>query len=277
MSKVIPTARRLFLSLPCALLLVFLSFFSTVAQASSKPALVGPKQYYMALGDSLAYGFQPDLSFNNGYVDDFYAELKTRGTKTLANLGCSAETTTSMINGFCTGSLLRKYPYISAQLTAGVKYLNDHKGQVSPVTLDIGANDLLPDLDAKTCIISARFQQDLQTVDTNLTQVILPRLKTALTVSGKVTGDLFVMNYYDPYQNKCPSSIQFTRTINQHLAADVQGYGKIVDVFAAFGGDASPNPNTCNYTWICSVFKDIHSKDLGYAVIAKAFEDTAGY
>jgi lysophospholipase L1-like esterase len=114
-------------------------------------------------------------------------------------------------------------------------------------------------------------------VDNNLTKVILPALKSALTVNGRVTGDLLVMNYYDPYQNRCPNTIPYIQMINQHLAADVNGYGNIVDVFSAFGGAASPNPNTCNYTWICSIFSDIHATDKGYSVIANAFEARAGY
>ena len=98
-----------------------------------------------------------------------------------------------------------------------------------------------------------------------------------MTVNGKVTGDLVMMNYYDPYQNICPNSVSYVQTINQHLANDVSGYGTIVNVFKSFGGATTPNPNICNYTWMCSVFKDIHAKDAGYSVMATAFEQAAGY
>ena len=39
----------------------------------------GPKAYYLALGDSLAYGYQPDGDVVQGYADDFYTDLQTHG------------------------------------------------------------------------------------------------------------------------------------------------------------------------------------------------------
>ena len=262
-------------------LLVFVCFSITpVAFAASHslgPGLVGPKKYYLALGDSLAFGYQPDLVWNHGYVDDFFSNLKSHGTTNEANMSCSGETSSTFINGGCPYPYLRKFPYIGAQLNAAVAYLQVHAGQVSPVTLDVGANDLLPDIDPKTCNVSSSFNADLQTLDSNLTNIILPRLKAALTVGGQVTGDLVMMNYYDPYQNICPHDVIYAQTINQHLANDASGYGIIVDVFGAFGGTPTPNKNICSYTWMCSIFKDIHATTEGYSVIANTFEQGAGY
>ncbi len=262
-------------------LLVFLCFSVTpVAFAASHslgPGLVGPKKLYLALGDSLAFGYQPNLNWNHGYVDDFFNNLKGHGTKHVANMGCPGETSNTFINGGCPYSYLRKFPYVGAQLDAAVAYLQVFAGQVSPVTLDIGANDLLPDINPKNCNVSASFNADLQTVDNNLTKIILPRLKAALTVRGQITGDLVMMNYYDPYQNICPQDVSYTQTINQHLANDANGYGIIVDVFGAFGGASTPNKHICNYTWMCSIFNDIHATSKGYSVSANTFEQGTGY
>ncbi|GER92116.1 hypothetical protein KDW_62780 [Dictyobacter vulcani] len=245
--------------------------------AATHAAPIGPKSNYLALGDSLAYGFQPNLNLNHGYGEDFYADLKNHGTSSYANMACPGETAASMINGGCTYSVLRKFPYIGNQLDAAVLYLELNAGKVSPVTLDIGANDMLPDLNKSTCTVSSTWTTDLATMDTNIRQTILPRLSAAMTVNGQRTGDLFLMNYYDPYQNLCPSLVPYVQTLNQHLAADASGYATVVDVFTPFGGAATPNPNTCNYTWMCSIFKDIHATSTGYRVIANAFEQTAGY
>src|ERR1700682_3758944 len=73
---------------------------------------------YLALGDSLAYGFHQaqfeaefpainPASFNDGYVDDFGAALKFfhPGLQVI-NDGCPGETTETMKNagpGFCAG------------------------------------------------------------------------------------------------------------------------------------------------------------------------------
>ncbi|MBO0777930.1 MAG: SGNH/GDSL hydrolase family protein [Ktedonobacteraceae bacterium] len=272
--------RRPFLvSLVFCLVVFFVATPMALASSHAPSAqLVGPKARYLALGDSLAFGFQPDLDFTDGYTNVFMADLSDHDVAHSANLGCPGETSSTFIHGGCPNPLLRKYLYVGSQLDAAVKYLNHYKGQVSPVTLDIGANDLLSQVNTKTCAVDvARFRSDLAQLDTNLTAVILPRLRTALTVDGSVTGDLALMNYYDPYQNICPATVPLVQELNQHLVRDISGYGVLVDVFSAFGGTQIPNSHICSYTWICSIFHDIHARDAGYQVIARAFEERLGY
>jgi lysophospholipase L1-like esterase len=248
------------------------------SQQTKKPSVVGPKQYYLALGDSLAFGFQPDLNFDNGYTTDFFNNLRGHGTKHIANMACPGETSVTFLNGKCPYPFLRKYPYTGSQMNAALKYLHLHAGKVSPVTLDIGANDVLGDINSNNCSINQnKFNADLATLDANLTQTILPELHAALTIKGQVTGDLILMNYYDPYQNICPKTVPAVQLVNQHLANDVSDYGSIVDVFSAFGGPHVPNHNICKYTWMCSIFTDIHATNKGYGVIAKTFEQGYGY
>jgi lysophospholipase L1-like esterase len=269
---------RIFTPLLLCLLICFVFTPVFAASVHHVRILAGPKKYYLALGDSLAFGYQPDLNFADGYASDFYSNLKMYGVTARANLGCPGETSGTFINGGCTYAYLHKYFYRGAQLNTALTYLAAHQGQVSPVTLDIGANDVLPDLNSSTCTPNvSKFAADLATLDANLKQVILPRLHSALTVNGIVSGDLVVMNYYDPYQNLCPNTLPYLEELNQHLAVDIAGYGSVVDVFSAFGGASIPNPNTCVYTWICSIFKDVHSRSLGYNVIAHAFETEMGY
>ncbi len=265
-------------SLILACLLLLLTAPAAFAAQRAGISLVGPKQRYLAIGDSLAFGYQPDLNYADGYSTDFYNNLQSHSVHSYANMGCPGETSSTFINGGCPYPFLRKYPYVGAQLNAALAYLALYKGQVSPVTFDIGANDLLPDINSSTCVVNTtKYNSDLATLDTNLTQIILPKLHNALVVSGKLTGDLLVMNYYDPYQNSCPNTVSYIQEINQHIASDVSGYGTMVDVFTAFGGATTPNKNTCSYTWICSIFKDIHATSTGYSVIASAFEKSAGY
>jgi len=165
-------------------------------------------------------------------------------------------------------------PY--TQLGAALGYLQAHTGQVSLVTLDIGANDLLKDSDITNCTILPAFTTDLATLDTNLNQIILPPLHAALMVNGHLTGKLVMMNYYDPFQNICPNLVKYTRMLNQHLAVDVQGFGAIVNVFQAFGGSDTPNPHICKLTWMCAappLGPNIHPTTRGYQVIATTFLD----
>jgi lysophospholipase L1-like esterase len=258
-------------------LFIMLSPITFTASHARNISLIGPKKYYLALGDSLAFSFQPDFDFGHGYVDYFFSNLKGHGVEHLANLGCFAETSNTFINGNCPEWFLRKYLYLGSQLKAAVNFLHTHSGQVSPVTLDIGANDLQGDIKTSNCSASSRFDLDLAKLDTNLTAIILPQLKAALTVNGKLTGDIVVMNYYDPYQNICPKMVSYIQKFNEHLANDVRGFGIIADVFNAFGGSGTPNPNICHYTWMCSFFHDIHATSKGYSVMATAFENGTGY
>ena len=275
MERLFP-ARRVFLPFPLAFVLVLLIAPTTFA--SPRLTHVGPKQRYLAMGDSLAFSYQPDLNYDDGYVDDFYSDLQSHGVSKLANLSCPGESSTTMINGGCPVPLLRKFPYLGSQLTAALSYLSQHQGQVSPVTLDIGSNDILSDINTKTCAIDTnKFASDVATFDANLTQTILPKLHNALMVNGKLTGDLIVMNYYDPYQNLCPNTVSYMQTFNQHLARDVSGFASLADVFDAFGGAKTPNSNICRYTWQCSIFNNVHATDTGYSVIASAIEGAAGY
>jgi lysophospholipase L1-like esterase len=216
----------------------------------------------------LAFGFQPDKDFTHGYVNDLFQILQREGTKDFTNLGCPGETSTTFIHGgICS----------SSQLTAAVAFLQKNAGKVSPVTLDIGANDVLTkdNFDLSTCTVNeSGFNAALAGLDTNLTGTILPELLSALTVKGRATGSIVMMNYYDPFQNACPKTMSYIQTFNQHLANDVSGFGTIVDVFGAFGGATTPNPNICTYTWMCTpppLGPDIHPTDQGYSIVANTF------
>ncbi len=243
-------------------------------QSSSR---VRPKPYYLALGNSLAFGIQANGDYDHGYVADLFQDVQHEGVQAMANMACPGETSVTFRTGQCPLSQLRKYPYTGPQLTAALAFLQAHRGQVSPVTFDIGANDVLPDINPSTCQVDInKFQADLATLDSNLKGTILPQLHDALTVNGYSTGDLVMMNYYDPYQNLCPHSVPLIHMLNQHLANDVHGFGVIVNVFDAFGGAKVPNRNICVYTWICTpppLGPNIHATDKGYQVIAHTFED----
>ncbi|HXX79725.1 MAG TPA: SGNH/GDSL hydrolase family protein [Ktedonobacteraceae bacterium] len=264
--------RRLVVSGTLIVLMFFAFVPATMAASShnSQPQWSsGLKQHYLALGDSLAFGYQPNGDFTHGYVNDLFQKLYQAGVKDYLNLGCPGETSSTLIHGgIC------QYSQYKSQLKAAVAYLRANAGKVSPVTLDIGANDMLNqnNFNPMTCTVNqAGFWSSLATLDSNLTGTILPSLKKALTVKGRVTGEIVMMNYYDPLQNLCPNSVAYSKIINRHLAADVHGFGTIVNVFQAFGGAKTPNPNICSYTWMCTAYHDIHATNKGYRVIADTF------
>lgn len=274
------------LAVACTLALAFAfsTFFIPQAHAAS---LVGPKANYLALGDSLGFGFQPNGDFNHGYADDFFSNLKSHGTTTLENLSCSGETTVTMINGNCLDKIQNKVRYNGGQLAAAVNFINSHKGQVSPVTLDVGADNFLTHNDVNTnnspnCTVNQNgFNSDLAQMDSDLKNTILPQLVSALTVNGQQTGDIIIPNYYDPEQNLCPNLVSLSQEINSHIAADASGFNiTMVDIFTAFGGPATPNNNIPTLTWIGSNFPldlAIHPRSVGYQLMATTIENKVGY
>ncbi len=259
--------------------------------AQARAGLVGPKQFYLALGDSLAYGYQPNFRFGLGYADDWLKEMQQSDPGlTLTNLACPGETLVTFINGKCPLHFIIKTRYRGAQFKAALKFLQGHPGQVSPVTIDIGANDFMALFDPTSCTVLTTTQgisDAIAAFDSNFTSV-LRQLKTALTDPNthQQTGDLFTMNYYDPFATTCAGHddvLSLITTLNQHLESDANSEGvPWADVFTAFGGAASPNPQLCTLTWMCrswpkNVLSRIHATRQGYTVIFQQFQALAGY
>ena len=247
----------------------------------NNPAQALAPHYYMALGDSLSFGYQPNLDFSSGFADDIFNDLHFIDVSGIVNYACAGETTDTFIHGGCVGRFAHHGSYTGAQLTAAVDFLKKeaNRGHVSPITLELGSNDVLPDWDPSTCAASPNVDIDLAHMDDNLTKVILPQLLDALqSRTNANNGDLHLLNYYNPYAKECPNSAQFVHTVNDHLAADAAQFKiPVVDVYAKFGGDAKMADNICSYTWICDArLHDIHPTNKGYQEIAQAVELSLG-
>jgi lysophospholipase L1-like esterase len=235
----------------------------------------------MALGDSLSFGYQPNLDFSSGFADDVFNDVRQANVSEIVNYACAGETTATMINGGCPASIAHHGSYIGPQLQAAMDFLTEqrHQGRVSPITLEIGVNDVVKDFNAATCMVSASADVDLATMDANLTGVILPGLLKALeTPTGARTGDLHLLNYYNPYAKVCADSPTFVHRLNDHLQADAAVFRvPVVDVYSAFGGDSATASHICAYTWYCAPrFHDFHPTNLGYRIIANAVESALG-
>jgi hypothetical protein len=179
-------------------------------------------------------------------------------------------------------------------LGAAVAFIQAHPGQVSPVTIDIGGDDLNQSHIPNSCAIDndandqTSFGVSLAAMDSRLTQTILPQLVQAL--GGK--GDLVMLNYHDHSNyvpatappnttaSECPNSIYYEQQLNQHLAADAalveqQDTAQIVlvDTWSSF-----PPSKTCTYTWWCTWSPpDLHPTTLGSSVMANDIETKVHY
>lgn len=260
------------------------------AAASIATKAKAPPTYYLALGDSLARGVQPDAAGTSvetadGYPDQVYAALRrSHPTLELVKLGCPGETTVSMINGgichYGSGS----------QLKAAAAFLRQHRGKVLLVTLDIGAND------PEACSGQPSFSQlaacAVKGVPSAVTHLgtIVDRLKAATGPGVRIVG----MNYYLPALAEWRSGLtgravawtaeKLAATFNALLGRVYAKAGvKVADVFGAFQtsdfgshGAALPRNVTllCQWTWACAAAPrgpNQHANQAGYHVIAREF------
>jgi lysophospholipase L1-like esterase len=253
-----------------------------------------PASYYLALGDSLSVGVQPDaagasVETGQGYPNQVYTALIGRhpGLR-LVKLGCPGETTSTMIHGgICRYSG-------GSQLAAAVAFLHAHHGHVLLVTIDIGAND--PEdcghvsLSAIVSCVGTGIPRALQNLGT-----IMTRLRAAAGSGVRIVG----MSYYLPALAEWRNGLlgQVVARLTEGLAASYsdslgQVYAKYgartADVFGAFAtadfGDQVSVPGigtvprnvalVCRWTWECAApprGPNQHANEAGYGVIARAF------
>ena len=277
-----------------AALLTLLGANSAMAETSgdstSSPRFAPPGRYYLALGDSLAFGYQqarfnanapsePPTSFNTGYVDDFATLLTgVRSSVQTVNDSCPGETSSTFLSGGCPYSaagFTLHTSYSGSQMDAALSFLRARPGQVNPITLDIGSNDFNPLISAcglnGTACLAQGAPAILAQYSANLSR-ILADLRSAAP-----TSEIIVMEYYDPYAPVQPLSIQIVQQQNAIIASLAAAYrARVADTFTPFNLTA-PEPQTlCTLSLICSQ-GDIHASDAGYAVIAQQFWAASAY
>jgi lysophospholipase L1-like esterase len=274
---------RVLLSLAAALVAVAAAVIVPVTQSSA----VTP-HYYVSLGDSLSRGYLAGVGdTDEGYADVLYARLKLKDpTLQLIKLGCSGETTTTMIEG---GKCTDRYPVGTSQLDVAEQFLRDHDGQVTYLTMDIGANDVAGCAEGGS-IDYACVATGTTTITTNL-QTILDRITAADRTLPKSIG----MNYYDPFlaswlsgtsgQLVAAASVTLLVAINAIETVEYAEHGfKVADVQTAFhtadfghkrivaGFGLLPRnvADICQFTSMCTQ-NNIHPTPQGYRIIANAF------
>ncbi len=281
------------------LLAVVVAMAVTACSGSPAPSAAHPRAaedtYYLALGDSLSQGVQPDAAgvseqTRDGYPDLIYAVLRrNHPTLRLVKLGCPGETTSTMIHGgIC------RY-HAGSQLAAAVALLHAHHGRVLLVTIDIGAND------PERCgdqpglrQLASCFGTGVPAAVTNLT-TIMTSLKAAAGPGVRLAG----MNYYLPALAEWRNGLsgQAIAWLAEKLAATYNDWldrvyaksgARVANVFGTFdtanfaGKGATPGAGDvprnvallCQWTWECVApprGPNQHANQAGYQVIARTF------
>jgi lysophospholipase L1-like esterase len=270
----------------CVALVVALGALALVpAAAASGPG----NKTYLALGDSLAYGyhqaqFQNELkekgfveaaNFHDGYVDDFGAALKLLNRKlTIVNDGCPGETTDTMINGsgvgaaFCAGGptgtpfpkAFLHHSYAGTQLEDALAVAKEPG--VGTITLDIGANDILQFL-GSTCGFPAAFTCTEEQVAAEVGHVV--------TNIGSILGQLraadpkakiVFVSQYNPYptvlspEGRGDATVEALNTAIKGVASTFgvkfANTARVINFSGTHGGrEAGDIPTVCAFTAMC--------------------------
>jgi lysophospholipase L1-like esterase len=271
-------------------LAVLVAAAPATAAADGHPVHAGTD--YLALGDSVAFGYRPpavtppgdylDASNFVGYPEDLGAAIPVM----LSNASCPGETTASMITagaqsngcenslgspvGYRTGFPLH-VDYSGTQLSYAVSYLRSHP-RTRLVTIDIGANDLfLCQATTADHCTGTDLAAVLGQITDNLRTIFSTLRHTAHYRHDLVLMTYYALNYTDPVQ------VAGTTALNAALTAAGTQLGILVaDGYAAFqhasqntGGDpcaaglliALPTGG-CN----------IHPSALGHQVLAASIQ-----
>ena len=251
----------------------------------------GATAYYLALGDSLAAGYQPGRpGIHKGYVDDLWRSARQQIPGLgLRDVGCRGETTRSMITGVHTAC---RYA-TGSQLDAAVAFLEAHPGQVAFITIDIGVNDLLSSCIERSGLIDKACAVDLvPRIQSRLSQIF-----DALATAGPGVP-IVAMTYYDPFLGfwglvpggrlAAHAYQRAWRVFNAGLETAFGDAGvTVADVASTFRIDdfthtvMEPGRGripvnvalACRWTWFCSARHagDPHATSRGYRKIAHTF------
>ena len=231
------------------------------------------QQQYLALGDSLPFGYNPlvdppDAAQYVGYPERAAARLKLA----LTNASCPGQTSSGFIKttgtdngcfGFRQLEGAMHTAYSGSQLQFAVSFLRTHP-HTKLVTLTLGANDLI--LCPNACAAQADFDQFLTTYERNL--------RTILMAIRKVYHhQLLAVTYYSPdYRNQDFNSALSalnavtTRVIRQFHGTTADGFTAFATIAARSGGDTCAAgllirlpDNTC----------DIHPSAFGARILAR--------
>ena len=271
------------------------------ALVAADPQAAQAQKTYVAVGDSLAYGFMDSTltptggSGYPGYAQPYAAFLSGPGKPvSLVNLGIVGETTDSLLNNSAGNSALNSN-YSAANPASQYALLSaDLNPNVSNITVQIGGNDILglasdpafqdAFVDGDTVTANALLNATLAHIGANyntlLTQI------NVLAPGAKVQA----MGYYNPYAFLPPTSQNniylqavsgpleqgLNTVIAQEAALHNDRFVDLADPFAAHGNEYG------NYVltgeMIPTAFGPLpndHPTALGYSLIAQQLEAAA--
>jgi lysophospholipase L1-like esterase len=273
--------KRLHTFVYVGIFLFTLAALGTAAAAGPRPVYQSPQSYYLALGDSMTYGFHPNKArpgarasaFDTGYVDVFAARLRKLSPNIqVVNYGCPGESSVTFTRGGCVGladGFKLHDTFRGPQLKAALSFLRAHPGEVSPVTLTLWGGDLAPlsqkgkRAPAAIASFASRFSS------------ILRQLR-----AGAPTAEIIVTGAWNPEADRLAQTEPLYRSVDAVIArAAAASRARVANMFAALDGSGdvrAQQARLCKITYYCSK-GDPHPTDAGYRAMADAFMAASGY
>jgi lysophospholipase L1-like esterase len=256
---------------------------------SQGPVYQPPQRYLLALGDSIAYGFQPTKrpgarasAFDTGYVDVFAARLRKLSPKIqVVNYGCPGESTVTFVRGRCPGladGFKLHDAFRGSQLEAAESFLRAHAARVSPVTLTLWGNDwlslLMDRCKGDAACVRKHGPATIAALGSRL-RSILERLRAAapkaeIIVTGAWNIDPHQLEQLAPVYRALDTAIARAASASRARVANA------LPVFNPPGNVRAQRRRLCALTFICSK-SDPHPTDAGYRALADAFMTASGY
>jgi GDSL-like Lipase/Acylhydrolase family len=276
---------RWLLAPPVACILL-LSQAPTAASETAPPKFGPPKHYYLSLGDSWGFGLQlekffaeleagtysPD-SFNTGYTDVF-AELmrRIRPDLKVVNYSCpgsGGDTTRFLTDGcaFTDFGLDLHDNFTGSQMDAAVSFLRDHRGQVGPITLSAGGDDIAQAV--YSCNADPDCVANSGLADRLVSELgeILSRLRAAAP-----DAEIILLLPFNGVSIDFPDSNDLWGTYVELMRSIAAAHRvRVVDAFSAI----TLSGRECELTFLC--IGDGHATDEGYSVLGHLFFNVAGY
>ena len=245
---------------------------ATAVRATDQPA--GPT--YLALGDSVAFGFNPLVDLKTVEVTGYPELLAAQRGLDVMNLACPGEASGGFVSPTGADNHCREnrraYPlhvaYDGTQLQAALDILA-RSPDIQLVTIDLGANDvfLLDHLCARdlTCILS-NFVATMSAYEKNL-GLIFTKLRAVYT------GPLVALTIYNPYPTDETAEYALEK-IDAALADAIATQGGVVaDGMAAFAAASHGDP--CKAGLLIALPDgtcDVHPTAAGAKVLADAID-----
>ena len=258
----------------------------TPAGATDRQAPVTPGSRYLALGDSVTFGFEeaevvPAPDYGNaasflGYPLQLGSELPLRVT----DAACPGETSSSLVdasapsNG-CEDAYRKQHPlhvsYKGSQLAFAVAFLRAHPN-VKLVSLMVGANDIFrcQKTTSDGCLSAAEQRAVFSKISQNV-RIIL----SAIRGRGHYGGQLAIVNYYSlDYSSAFINGV--TRRLNAAMDIPARPFRvRIADGFAEFQAASLHSAgNPCTAGLLTQLGRPgkcgVHPSYAGQALLAQA-------